>query len=110
MTKKQFEANMKYLTDCEVFVERINTKNSPYACTLENYSKGGGDMVITLDELSKESLLRTLGTVNINAVVISWWPNGYKLDGVPFKSIKHHYNDVERWLKDFYKIAEKMPY
>lgn len=76
---------------------------------LEYYTPSGGDMIIHLQECSKDALLEYMENFDINEEVSLWWPNG---DGskTPFSNMKEHYEDLEEWVKEVKRIAEDMPY
>lgn len=77
---------------------------------LESYTDGGGDMIITISELTKEALCEYLDNFDANEETSLWWPNGNPGRGVPFNNIKDLYNDIEDWRKWALKIAKRMPY
>ncbi len=113
MNKTKFNANKKYLLeDCNnIFYNGdCGWDNKPFSAELESYTKAGGDMIINLEELSKDCLQEYIDDFNINYEVVSWWQDGKKGNGVPFDNIKEHYDDVEDWLKWLQTICDKMPY
>ncbi len=77
---------------------------------LESYTDGGGDMIITLEELTKEALVEYLENFDVNEETSIWWPDGKPGRGVPFDNIKDLYDDIENWRKWALKIAKRMPY
>lgn len=77
---------------------------------LEYYTPAGGDMIISLQNCSKDELLEYLDNFDINQEVMIWWPNGVPGNGVPFDNVKEHYEDLEEWVKEVKKIAQKMPF
>ena len=113
MTKQEFNANKKYLLeDCNnIFYNGdCDWEDKPFSAELESYTSAGGDMIISLEELSKACLQEYIDDFNINYEVVSWWQNGKKGNGVPFDNIKQHYDDVEDWLNWLQGICDKMPY
>ena len=113
MTQKEFNANKKYLLeDCNnIFYNGdCGWDDKPFSAELESYTKANGDMIISLEELSKDCLQEYIDDFNINYEVVSWWQNGKKGNGVPFDNIKEHYDDVEDWLKWLQEICNGMPY
>lgn len=113
MTQKEFNANKKYLLeDCNNIFYNGNCgwDDKPFSAELESYTKANGDMIISLEELSKDCLQEYIDDFNINYEVVSWWQNGKKGNGVPFDNIKEHYDDVEDWLKWLQEICNGMPY
>ena len=113
MNKTKFNANKKYLLeDCNnIFYNGdCGWDDSPFSAELESYTKAGGDMIINLEELSKDCLQEYIDDFNINYEVVSWWQDGKKGNGVPFDNIKEHYDDVEDWLKWLQEICNGMPY
>lgn len=77
---------------------------------LESYTDGGGDMIITLEELTREALVEYLENFDVDEETLIWWPDGKPGRGVPFDNIKGLYNDIEDWRKWALKIAKRMPY
>ena len=113
MNKTEFNANKKYLLeDCNnIFYNGdCGWDDKPFSAELESYTKAGGDMIINLEELSKDCLQEYIDDFNINYEVVSWWQDGKKGNGVPFDNIKEHYDDVEDWLKWLQEICNGMPY
>lgn len=115
MTKKEFNANKKYLLeDCKnIFYNGDIDEEKSYSAELESYTKAGGDMIIYLKELDKENLQDYIDNFNINDEVIGWWRDGEveaHNKGVPFNNIKEHYEDVQDWLRWLEQICNGMPY
>ena len=57
MNKSEFNANKKYLLeDCDnIFYNGdCGWEDKPFSAELESYTKAGSDMIIDLDELSKD--------------------------------------------------------
>lgn len=77
---------------------------------LECYTNAGEDMIITLDEVTKEYLQNYIDSFDINENVSLWWPNGMPVNGVPFDNIKEHYEDYEAYLERLQKVCDKMPF
>jgi hypothetical protein len=112
MTKKEFNANKKYLLeDCNnIFWNGQTCDRFPFSVELESYTKAGGDMIIYLEVCDKEHLQEYIDTYDINQEVIGWWTDGIKGNGVPFDNIRDHYNDLEDWLNWMQGICNNMPY
>lgn len=114
MKRKEFNANKKYLVDTalQVVSQKI-WDNKPFSVELESYTNAGGDMIIDLEELSKECLKEYTDNFDVNDEVMGWWREGEAeahRNGVPFDNIKEHYKDVEDWLEMIKEICENMPY
>lgn len=112
MTKKECNLNKKYLfEDCDnIFYNGLAHEDEPFSAELESYTSAGGDMIISMEELSKEKLQEYIDGFDINYEVVIWWQNGKKGNGVPFDNIKQHYEDLEDWLNWLQKICDNMPY
>ena len=104
--------NLLYLEDNDI--SKINEspvwENHPGGVELECYTDAGGDMIINLEEPTKEKLQEYIDDFDINDEVLKWWQKGEKGNGVPFDNIKDHYQDYEDYLKWLQKICDKMPY
>jgi hypothetical protein len=109
---------MKELTiDEEDWKEFINLNylesNDIYSCgsdEFETYTDAGEDMIITLEEPTKECLQQYIDDFDINYNVSIWWPNGEPGRGVPFDNMKEQYEDYESYLKRLQKVCNKMPF
>jgi hypothetical protein len=106
MNKKEFNKNVKMLEKNGIIV----SKGEDFSVELECYTNGGGDIIINLDEPSKEKLQECIDGFDINMEVILWWPNGQKGNGVPFDNIRDHYNDYEEWLNKMQEICNRLQY
>ncbi len=93
MTKKEIEKNIEVLE--ENGIEFINQDGESYE--FEAFTPAGGDMVIILDEPSKEELEKYVDNFDINEEVLMWWSNG-RGNGLPFANIRDHYNDLEKYI------------
>lgn len=111
MNKKEFKRNVSYLEKNDVEVLQIGLwENHPFSCELECYTDAGGDMIIDVEEVSRECLGKYLDEYDINREVVLWWPDGEKRPSVPFSNIKEHYEDLEEWLETMRGIIDGMPY
>lgn len=98
--------NLLYLEE-----KGFNVNNTSSGDTeLETYTDTGEDMIISLEEVTKESLQQYIEGFDINEEVLLWWPDGKPGRGVPFDNIKEHYEDYEAFLKWLTKVADKMPF
>lgn len=104
--------NLLYLEDNDISKTNESPvwKNHPDSVELECYTDAGEDMIINLEEPTKEKLQEYIDDFDINDEVLMWWQNGEKGNGVPFDNIKDHYQDYEDYLKWLQKICDKMPY
>lgn len=96
---------------------RVYLEENDFSCTeydndweLESYTDGGGDMIITLDELSKEALVEYLENFDVNEETNLWFPEGSPGRGVPFDNYKDLWDDIENWRKWALRIAKRMPF
>ena len=108
----QYEINLLYLgnNDINTVSEEPVWENFQNSVELECYTDAGGDMLIDLEEPTKEKLQEYIDNFDIDREVMLWWHDGEPGNGVPFNSIKEHYNDYEDYLKWLQKICDKMPY
>jgi hypothetical protein len=74
---------------------------------LENFTDGGEDMIIYIDNLTKKKLIEYLNNFNVNEETMQYWPYVSKQ---PFDNIRDFYNDLENWKEKTLRIAERMPY
>lgn len=104
--------NLLYLADNDVMQQNDEPvwDNYSRSVELECYTDAGGDMIIDLEEPTKEKLQEYIDDFDIHAEVMLYWSSGQPANGVPFKNIKEHYNDLEDWLKWLQSICNKMPY
>lgn len=111
MTQEIFNKNKEYLESNDVrVIEQGLWDNKPFSAELECYTPAGEDMIIDLEELSRDALQEYIDSFDINENVSMWWPNGHKVEdkGIPFDNIKEHYEDYEEWLDDLERISEGM--
>lgn len=85
-------------------------ENFPDSVELECRTDAGGDMIINLEEPTKEALQEYIDDFDINEEVLMWWSEGRPGRGVPFSNVRDHYNDYEDYLKWLQKVCDKMPY
>ena len=105
MTQEEINANIEYLEKNDV---QVHVWDGGYE--LESYTDAGGDMIVDLDELSRQELLNHMEDFDINNEVLMWWQNGEPGRGVPFNNIRDHYDDIEAWVEWLTEIAGKMPH
>ena len=80
---------------------------------LETYTDGGEDMIICLEEPTRERLQEYIDGFDINEEVMLWWRDGEDAahkNGVPFDNIRDHYDDYKNYLKYIQKVCKAMPY
>ena len=82
----------------------------PRSVELECYTDAGEDMIIDLEDPSKEKLQEYINDFDINEEVSKWWENGMPGEGVPFSNMKEHYEDYEGYLEWLQEVCDKMPY
>lgn len=103
--------NFLYLENNDIKVHDESTqKSKERSVELECYTDAGEDMIIQLEEPTKEKLQEYINGFDINEEVSLWWPDGRAGNGVPFSNIKEHYEDYEDYLKMLQKICNEMPF
>ena len=108
MTKQKFDENLKYIEDC-IGIAYNGDAYGEFSAELEAYTPAGEDMIINLQELGRDCFMQWIDDFDISYEVVAWWPDGIKVDGIPFDNIKEHYTDYEKFLNEMRKIAEGMP-
>lgn len=85
----------------------------PASVELETYTDAGEDMIISLEEPTRESLQEYIDSFDVNDKVMMWWQNGKESAhkaGVPFDNIRDHYDDYTCYLKELQRVCNLMPY
>lgn len=82
----------------------------PESVELETSTDGGEDMIIDLEEPTREQLESYINNFDIDYEVSLWWHDGRPGDGVPFSSMKDHIRDYEKYLKWLRRVAKYVPY
>ena len=77
---------------------------------IESYTNGGGDMIITLDNLTRENMVNYLQDFDVYEETNLWFPEGKPGRGVPFDNYKDLWEDIENWRRWALSIAKEMPY
>lgn len=103
MTKKEIKNNIKVLEENGVVV----SSQDETSIELEAYTPAGGDMIIVLDEPSREKLQEYIDNFDINEEVLLWWQGGRNND-LPFDNLRDHYNDYEKYLEKMQEICDKL--
>lgn len=108
----QHAINLLYLEDNDITTvsEDPVWENFQNSVELECYTDAGEDMLIDLEEPTKEKLQEYIDSFDINGNVILWWPGGEPGKGVPFSNIREHYEDYEDYLEWLQNVCDKMPY
>ena len=104
--------NILFLEDFDINKQNHEPvwSNAPRSVEFECYTDGGEDMLIDLEEPTKEKLQEYIDNFDINENVSMWWQDGRPGKGVPFANVKEHYEDYETYLKWLQKICNKMPF
>ena len=115
MTKKEFKENLAYLEENGIRFTGATPwpEEHPMSVELENYTDAGGDMIIYLEEPTKERLQSYINDFDINEEIMIWWRDGEgkaHAAGVPFDNIGQHYDDLKAWLKDLQEVCDGMPH
>ena len=104
MSEKEFNEAIEYLAVNSIAL--IGTRiwaDKPLSVELETYTDAGEDMIINLEEPTKECLQKYIDDFDIDEEVRIWWPNGRPGNGVPFNTQEEHradYRDFLSLLKD----------
>ena len=109
--KRKFKKNLAILKKNDIHVCSTEPlwEGKPDSVELHTYTDGGEDMVIDLDEPTRECLEKYCDDFDINETVMLWWQNGQRAArerGVPFDNIKDHYEDYEKYLAKLCRVAE----
>ena len=114
MNKKEYKANIAYLEENGVSYCGLAWEDKKFSAELESYTDAGGDMIISLEELTKESLQRYLEDFDIDEEVMLWWSETTSKErskrGLPFDNIRQHYEDLESWLDRLKEVCKNVPY
>lgn len=105
MTKKEIKKNIEVLEENGITL--ISNDGESYE--FEAFTPAGGDMVIILDEPSKEELEKYVDNFDINEEVLMWWSNGSG-NGLPFANIRDHYNDLEEYINKIDDVCDMLEY
>ena len=113
MNTTEYIRNLSFLEDNNISTssEKI-WEEHPSSVELECYTDAGEDMLINLEEPSKDCLQKYIDDFDVNENVMMWWREGENTAherGVPFYNIKDHYEDYENYLQWLQKICDKMP-
>lgn len=114
MNKKEYKKNLKVLASYDINLSSEEIwENEPFSVELETYTNGGEDMIINLEEPSKECLQKYIDNFDINDEVMMWWRDGEdaaRSKGVPFMNIKDHYEDYENFLDKLQEACDDLEY
>ena len=105
MTKKEIEKNIEVLEENGITLSSQDENSYEF----EAFTPAGGDMVIILDEPSKEKLEEYVENFDINEEVLMWWRNGSG-NGLPFANIRDHYNDLEKYIDSIHDVCYLLEY
>lgn len=108
---KKFKKNIRILEENDIHIcgEGPVWKEHPNSVELETYTDAGEDMIIDIEEPSRECLEEYIDGFDIDDEVIIWWKNGRDAAhkaGVQFDNIREHYEDYEAYLKELRRVAE----
>lgn len=110
MKKENIDKIINYLEENDITVNICKYGDGSDCYELESYTEAGGDMIVTLNELSPVALIDYIRDFDINEEVLMWWQGGKPGPGVPFANIKQHWDDLEEWCTMMENVAENMPY
>lgn len=86
-------------------------EDHPRSVELETYTDGGEDMIISLEEPTRESLQEYINNFDINETVMLWWREGEdtaRANGVPFDNIADHYGDYSDYLETLQAVCNQL--
>ena len=110
MDKQTYKRNIAWLEANDIsLVEEKIWEDYPYSVELETYTGAGEDMLIDLEEPSKQGLQKYINDFDVNGQVTMWWSNGAEQahkKGVPFNNIKEHYEDYENFLQKLQTLCD----
>ena len=114
MNKEEYKTNLSILEDNNINLtsEKI-WDDEPFSVELETYTDAGEDMIINLEEPTKECLQSYIEDFDVNENVMMWWRNGKDeahQKGVPFDNIKDHYDDYKSFLTMLREVCNLLPY
>ena len=95
---------INYLDECGIWKR---DGEDEFHCYTPN---GEEEMFIGLEKPRKKYLQEYIDNFDIDYNVSIWWTNGQKGRGVPFDSMKEHYEDYEEYLKNLQDVCDGMPY
>lgn len=92
-------------------VSKINTEpiyeGYPQSAEMKLYTDAGENMVICLEEPTRDCLLQWIEEFDINDEVIKWWTSDSH-DSLPFENIKEHYEDYEKMIAKLLALADEL--
>ena len=107
----QFATNLAYLKEKGINLFSEDIWGGLLSCVeLESYTDAGSEMIMALEEPTRECLTRYADNFDITGEVLLWWQGGDRGSGVPFSNIKEHYEDIEKWVTRLKTVAKGMPY
>lgn len=113
MNKKEYKRNLAILEENGIYLSSEKLwDNEPFSVELETYTNAGEDMIIDLEEPTRECLQKYIDDFDANEEVMMWWRNGKDeahKKGVPFSNIKDHYEDYESYLERLKEVCELLP-
>jgi len=112
MNKEQFDKNIAFLKENGISLSSAPVWNDkPFSVELETSSPAGEDMIIDLEEPTREELQRYIDHFDIDENVSIWWPDGHKMEdkGLPFNSMSEQIDDYKEYLERLQDICDRMP-
>lgn len=92
-------------------VHKVNTEplyaGYPQSVEMELYTDAGEDMLMDLEQPTRECLLEWIEDFDINDEVITWWVSD-RHNSLPFNNIKEHYEDYEKMINKLLKLADEL--
>lgn len=110
MSEKEFNEAIEYLATkgIALTVTRI-WDDKPFSVELQTNTDAGEDMIIYLEEPSKECLQGYIDGFDIEDEVDKWWNNGVPGPGVPFQTKEEHRADYRAFLSRLKDIVADWP-
>lgn len=112
MNKTLFEAAIAYLASQNINLASTPVwKEKPFSVELETYTDAGEDIIIDLEEPTKECLQEYINdfAADIDNKVDLWWQDGKPGNGVPFSSKEEQYEDYRAFLDTLRDVVDKWP-
>ena len=109
MTQELLKRNIKFLENYGVNYCGQAWDDKPFSAELDCYTNAGENIVVSLEDLTRDALVEYLNDFDINERVVMWWRDG-KDPSVPFNNVRDPYDDYEEWVDKMRSIANSMPY
>lgn len=112
MNKTEFDKNINYLSDNGIEMSSTPAyEEKPFSVELQTNTPAGEDMIICLEEPTREEMQSYIDNFDIDENVALWWPNGHKMEdkGLPFNSMSEQIDDYKEYLEWLQDICDRWP-